>query len=133
MARLTLAESMCSDEPSNPDRKAAPMGEQSDDSWERIDWNEATGHPKTAGGFRLVVRGIAPVPTEVRLDPQPTGIAPVDYHGVEVQGKADDPNLQVETPWTIEADTEKLPHGRIGIVLIGATMSKYFPPQEDRS
>jgi hypothetical protein len=61
----------------------------------------------------------------------PIGIAPVDYAGVEVQGKVGDVSSKVETPWKVEADSEKLPHGKKGIVLIGATMREYFPPQDE--
>ena len=41
----------------------------------RLDWNDALMHPKTAGGFVLVVRGVAPVPTTAELRPLPIGIA----------------------------------------------------------
>ena len=98
---------------------------------ERLDWDTAEEHPEVAGGFILVVRGVAPVPTKVKLHPLPIGIAPEDYQGVEVCGEPEDPTIEVETPWTVEEDTSKLPRGRVGYVLIGATKRAYFPPRED--
>jgi hypothetical protein len=53
------------------------------------------------------------------------------YQGIEVCGKPEDPTTEVETPGTIEVDPQKLPHGRVGYVLIGATKRAYFPPKED--
>lgn len=107
------------------------MTEQVGDAGERIDWDEAVEHPMTPDGFRLVIRGVTPVPMTVTLRPLPVGIAPVDYQGIEVLGKAGDVNAKVETPWTTEVDTKELPHGRKGYVLVGATKRDYFPPKEE--
>jgi hypothetical protein len=41
-----------------------------------------------------------------------------------------EPVTQVETPWVVERDVAKIPKGKIGFVLLGATMSAYFPPKE---
>lgn len=103
------------------------MSEQAEGTEERLDWDEAVTHPKTANGFVLVVRGISRVPMEVRLRPLPIGIAPEDYQGVEVLGRTGDGTIEIETPWTVEIDTGELLHGRKGFVLIGATKREYFP------
>jgi hypothetical protein len=97
---------------------------------ERLDWTEAVEHPMTVDGSMLVVRGVAPTPVEVELRPRPLGIAPDDYRGIEVLAHQIEPVTQVETPWVVERDVAKIPKGKIGFVLLGATMSAYFPPKE---
>jgi hypothetical protein len=106
------------------------MSEKPQSAGERLDWDTAEMHPGVAGGFILVVRGVAVVPMKVRLHPLPIGIVPEDYNGIEVVGVRDDPSLEVETPWTAQIDTEGR-GGRKGFVLIGATQREYFPPKED--
>jgi hypothetical protein len=96
----------------------------------RLDWTEAEIHPMVAGGFMLVVRGVAPTPVEVELRPRPLGIAPDDYRGIEVLAHQVEPVTQVETPWVIERDVDDIPKGKIGFVLLGETMRAYFPPKE---
>lgn len=98
--------------------------------WELLDWQSAVEHPGVAGGFFLVVRGVARAPMEVELHPLPIGVAPVDYHPVQVRGRTREPTTEVETPWTIERDPSELPHGRKGYKLVGATMHQEFPPKE---
>jgi hypothetical protein len=97
---------------------------------ERLDWDDAVTHPKTVEGFVLVVRGVASVPTNVRLHPLPIGIVPEDYRGIEVLGRRAEIGPEVETPWTAEMDLEGLA-GRKGVVLIGATKRQFFPPKDD--
>jgi hypothetical protein len=106
------------------------MAEQATDNRNRLDWTEATMHPMVAGGFQLVVRGVAPVPVDVELRPLPIPIAPVEYHGIEVIGTPRGPTTQVETPWTMEVDADEIVRGTKGFVLIGATMREYFPPKD---
>jgi hypothetical protein len=105
------------------------VNEASEPTEQRLDWDKAQLHPKTAEGFILVVDGVAPVPMKVRLHSLPIGIAPEDYHEVEVVGRAADVSPQVETPWKAEIDTEGL-SGRKGFVLIGETKREYFPPKD---
>jgi lysozyme family protein len=97
---------------------------------ERLDWDTAELHPGVAGGFILVVRGVAAVPMTVTLHPLPVGIVPEDYRGIEVLGVREEATTQVETPWTAEIDTDGL-GGRKGIVLIGAHKREYFPPRDE--
>ena len=108
------------------------MSTDSTASKQRLDWDEAEMHAKTAGGFILVIRGVAPVPMEVELEPRPVGTAPDEYRGIAVVGTPrDDVVPQVETPWGIQVDPAELPKGTRGFVLVGATKREYFPPQED--
>jgi hypothetical protein len=101
----------------------------------RLDWDEAEERSMVAGGSRLTVRGTAPVPMAVRLEPGPIPINPDDanrdYRSVLVIGRPSAIDPQVETPWDVSADTANLPRGDRGFVLIGATMREFFPPQED--
>ena len=106
------------------------MSDPSETVEERLDWDDAEMHPKTVGGFVLVIRGVASVPMKVRLNPLPIGIVPEDYRGIEVLGRPAEVGPEVETPWTAEIDPEGL-GGRIGIRLIGATKRQFFPPKED--
>ena len=99
--------------------------------WERLDWDTAEEHPGVASGFFLVVKGVSRVPMTVELHPLPIPIAPEDYYGVEVRGVSAEPSVEVETPWTVERDSQDLPHGRKGYILIGATKRKHFPPKDD--
>jgi hypothetical protein len=106
------------------------MSESVERTDERLDWDEAELHPGTVEGFVLVVRGVAPVPMDVRLNPLPIGIVPNDYRGIEVLGHAAEVGPQIETPWTAELDTSGLA-GPKGIVLVGATKREYFPPKDE--
>jgi hypothetical protein len=97
---------------------------------ERIDWDGASMRPMAAGGFVLTVKGEAPVPTAVCLNPRPIGIVPEDYNGIEVLGTPKDPASDVLTPWEVDLPNAERQNGRVGIVLIGATKREYFPPQD---
>jgi len=101
------------------------------DQGELLDWTSATERGEFVDGFLLVVEGDAPVPMRVELHPLPIGIAPVDYQGIEVRGFRGDFGPEVVTHFKVEEHTKNLPGGKIGFVLIGATMRQYFPPQED--
>jgi hypothetical protein len=98
--------------------------------WERVDWDSAEEHPMVAGGLQIVVRGTAPVPTTVEFYDLPIGIAPEDYQGVEVRGRVEEPTAEVETPWMLERDSRRMPHGNVGFVLVGKTKQAYFPPKD---
>lgn len=108
------------------------MGSESEAGWRRLDWDTAEVHPMVAGGFVLVVRGTWIPLEQVQLHRLPTGIAPEDYHGVEVRGIAKDPTLQVQEPWEVSLSTDGL-SGRVGFVLLGATKRQHFPPRDDSS
>jgi hypothetical protein len=113
------------------------MAEETDEAseregWERLDWEKAVEHPMTPDGFRLVVDGESEVPmAKVEIHVTPIGIVPDDYHPAIVQGRRREPVTQVKTPWIAEKNTNALALGRIGYVLIGATMRQYFPPKDD--
>ena len=96
---------------------------------ERIDWDEASMRPMTPSGFVLVAKGVAPVPTDVCFRVLPIGIVAEDYNGIEVLGTPKDPTTDVETPWQVDLPDAERYHGKVGIVLIGATKREYFPPK----
>jgi hypothetical protein len=78
-----------------------------------------------------VVRGVASVPMVVEFHDLPVGIAPEDYQGVQVRGRAKSPASDIETAWTLERDSRRMPRGLIGLVLIGNTKRAYFPPKDN--
>ena len=84
-----------------------------------------------AGGFQVVVRGVSRVPMEIEFRNLPLGIVPQDYAGVEVRGRASKVSTEVETPWSIEHDSARMPKGNVGFELIGLTRRQFFPPKED--
>jgi hypothetical protein len=97
---------------------------------DRIDWTEAKLVPGVAGGFILIVRGTAAVPSDVCLRPSPIGIVQDDYRGIEVlASRRDDAEATVETDWTVEEPLEAITGG-VGIELIGATKTEFLPPKE---
>jgi hypothetical protein len=96
---------------------------------EKVDWDEVLVVPEFAGGFRVIVRGVAPVPTLVSFEPDPTE-QDVDYRPIYIVGRRAAITLQVKTPWEITAPLDSLPSGRKGIVLVGATQRHYIPPQD---
>jgi hypothetical protein len=95
---------------------------------EDIDWDEVRIVPLFAGGFLVIVRGVAPVPTIVTFEPGPE--EPLDYAPVHVVGRRAALSVQVETPWEIQTPLERLPHGKVGTVLVGATKREFIPPQD---
>ena len=98
---------------------------------ERLDWTSLEVHNEFAGDALLVIEGETRVPMRVELHSLPIGIAPEDYQGIELCGfRNGDANSQVMTPFKVEEHLSKLPAGRIGIVVIGATMREYIPPKE---
>jgi hypothetical protein len=98
---------------------------------ERLDWTSAELHGGFVDGAILVVEGDTPVPMQVELHPLPIGIVPVDYQGIELRGSRGDAGPEVVTHFHLSVDTKHLPHGKVGFVLIGATMHQYFPPKDD--
>ena len=82
-----------------------------------------------AGGFQVVVRGTTPKPMAVEFHDLPIGVAAEDYQGVEFRARAKELATEVETPWTLERDSQDMPHGRVGFVLIGETKRAFFPPE----
>jgi hypothetical protein len=97
---------------------------------DRIDWDEVEMRPMVAGGFLLVLRGVALVPTTVCLRPAPIGTVKDDYRGIEVLGTVKEFVPQVETPWTLEQPDIDRYSGRVGFELVGATKREFIPPKE---
>lgn len=91
-----------------------------------IDWDEVLVVPQFAGGFVVIVRGIASAPTSVSLEPGPE--EPSDYAPVHVVGRRASVVIQVESPWEVQCPLDQLPSGRVGTVLIGATKRHHIPP-----
>jgi hypothetical protein len=96
---------------------------------EDVDWDEVRVVPLFVDGFLVIVRGIAPVPTLVTFEPDPTEQF-LDYAPVHVVGRRATVSIQLETEWTIQTPLEQLPSGPKGTVLIGATKREYIPPQD---
>jgi hypothetical protein len=100
------------------------MAKQSTMKEQRLDWVTAELHPAFDGGFKLVVEGIAAVPTKVRLEPLPdSGEA---RRGIEVIGHPTGIGEQVATPWVAEIATRHL-NGPDGVELIGLSERRAFP------
>ncbi|WP_445148646.1 hypothetical protein [Baekduia sp. Peel2402] len=98
-----------------------------------LDWKTLEVHPMFAGGFQVVIRGETPWPMRVVLEPLPIGIVPEDYYGVKLVGYDEGPvHSDVVTPFEVEKDLAELPHGLVGVVIIGATMRAYIPPKAAR-
>jgi hypothetical protein len=97
---------------------------------ERLDWTSVRVDNEFAGGAHIVVEGDAPEPMRVELHPLPVGVAPEEYQGVEVCGFRDDFGPKIVTHFKVEKNTQELPSGTVGIVLIGATMREYIPPKD---
>ena len=91
---------------------------------QRLDWVTAELHPAFDGRFKLVVEGVAPVPTKVRLEPLPD--AGEARRGVEVLGHPTGIGEQVETPWVAEIGTRDI-NGPDGVELIGLSERRAFP------
>jgi hypothetical protein len=97
---------------------------------DRVDWDEVEMRPMVAGGFLLVLRGVARVPTTVCLRPSPIGIVEDDYRAIEVLGTVNEFGPEVETPWTLEEPNIAQYSGRVGFELVGATKREFIPPKE---
>lgn len=100
------------------------MGKQSTAKDQRLDWVTAELHPAFDGGFKLVVEGVAPVPTRVRLEL--LADEGEELRGVEVVGRPTGIGDQVETPWVAELPTRGV-SGPGGLELIGLTERRAFP------
>ena len=100
------------------------MAKQGTTKDQRLDWVTAELHPEFDGGFKLVVEGVAPVPTRVRLEPLPDNGD--DRRGVELLGHPTGIGEQVETPWVAEIGTRNI-NGPDGVELIGLTDRRAFP------
>lgn len=100
------------------------MAKQDTMKEQRLDWLTAELHPTFDGTFRLVVEGVAPVPTKVHLEPLPD--EGEGRRGVEVLGHPTGIGDQVETPWVAEIATRQV-NGPEGLELIGLSERKQFP------
>ncbi len=100
------------------------MAKQDTMKEQRLDWVTAELHPAFDGSFKLVVEGVAPVPTKVRLEPLPDEDG--GRRGVELLGHPTGIGEQVETPWVAEIPTRHI-NGPEGLELIGLSGRKEFP------
>lgn len=99
-----------------------------------LDWDSVEVIPMFAGGWLLVLRGTTPWPMRVALEPLPIPFAPEDYYGVKLVGYDEGGvHPEVVTEFSVEKDLAELPKGRIGTVIIGATMRVYIPPKHAAS
>jgi hypothetical protein len=97
-------------------------------SRERLDWGKANVIAEFAGGFRLVVSGETPVPMEVKLEPEPPGVAEWEYWPIELVGDRPENAAEVITPFDVSIELTGTV-GSEGVELIGATMNEKFPVQ----
>jgi hypothetical protein len=97
---------------------------------DRLDWDKLIEQPMVAGGFVLVISGVAPKPMTVCLRLSPPGTVEEDYRQIEVLGTANDIEPQVETPWHLDITNIEDYYGRVGVELVGATKRAQIPSKD---